>query len=61
MSLAGLSPYSRKGYGSSLFGVGEDPALGFKARLISPFTDCKSHDPSETPGCARKNENAGQP
>ncbi|XP_077828750.1 uncharacterized protein LOC114673187 isoform X1 [Macaca mulatta] len=28
---------------SSLFGRGEDPALGFKAKLASPFTDYKSH------------------
>ena len=39
MSLTGLSPTSREGYGSRLFGAGEDPALGIKARLASPSTD----------------------
>ena len=34
-SFTGLSPSSREGCCSRLLGVGEDPALGFKDRLVS--------------------------
>lgn len=33
------------------------PALGFKARLASPFTDCKSHKLQEAQDVPGKDEN----
>lgn len=49
---------SRQGYESRVFGVGEDPALGFKARLNSLQLRA-SHDLQEIQDVAGKKEKVG--